>query len=380
MLALEKKNDKKYGFSMDLLLKSFPLIMLKEGNLMEGRVLKQKGLCLFIDLQPFGTGIIYGREFMNARELIKPLKPGDAITAKIISIQNPMGYIELSLKEAGKELIWHNAEESKKNQEILTLPILDANKGGLILEWIGVQGFLPASQLKVAHYPRVEGGDKERIQEELKKLIGQKINVVIIDIDPDENKLIFSEKETEAGEIKELISKYKVGDVIEGEITGVVDFGVFMKIEEGLEGLAHISELDWGLVENPANLFSVGDKVHAQIISIKDGKISLSIKSLKFNPWENAKNKYHKSDTIKGVVIRFNKYGALVSIEEGVAGLVHISEFASEEDMKNKIELGKSYDFKISLFEPDSQRLILNYINGGLPAQAGQQEAPPAQE
>jgi len=268
MLTLEKKNEKKYAFSMDMLLKTAPTDVPKKGDLTEGKVIKQKGAYLFVDLCPFGTGVIYGREFNNARDLIRSLKPGDPITAKITELENEMGYIELSLKEAGQEIIWHNAEDAQKKQEILTLPVLDANKGGLILEWMGIQGFLPASQLGISHYPRVEGGDKEKILDELKKLIGQKLNVVIIDINPKENKLIFSEKETEAGELKEIISKYKIGDVIEGEVTGVVDFGIFIKVEDGLEGLAHISELDWALVDNPANIFKAGDKVHAQIIKV----------------------------------------------------------------------------------------------------------------
>lgn len=371
MQVLEEKNgsirfigetSKKTNFSMELLLRMAPMNSPKAGDLIEGRVLQHEGSCLFIDIQPFGTGVIYGREYLIARESIKSLRMGDIVTAKVVDAENENGYIELSLKEAGQEMVWHTAEEIKNSQETLPLQVLDANKGGLILEWKGLQGFLPASQLRVAHYPRVEGGDKERILDELKKLVGTKINVTIIDIDSKENKLIFSEKETEANDLKELISKYKIGDVIEGTITGIVDFGVFIKVEEGLEGLAHISELDWSLVENPANLFKVGEKIHAQIISIKDGKVSLSIKALKFNPWENSQNKYNKGDVVKGVVIKFNKHGALISIEEGVAGLAHISEFGSEEEMRNKIELGKSYNFKISLFEPENQRLILNYV------------------
>lgn len=348
---------------MDFLSKVFPLNLPKEGDLIEGKIIRKEGTTVFINLNPFGTGVIYGREFMNAREIIKSLKPGDIITAKIIEFENEDGYTELSLKEAGQEIIWREAMDAKNSQEVFNLPVIDANTGGLIFEWKGLQGFLPASQLRTTHYPRVEGGDKEKILDELKKLVGEKIAVTIINVDQKENKLIFSEKETQAGELKSLISKHKIGDVIEGEITGVVEFGVFLKIEEGLEGLAHISELDWGLVEDPSNLFKVGDKVNAQIISIRDDKVSLSIKALKYNPWEGAKNKYKKDDELSGVVIKFNRYGALVSIEEGVAGLVHISEFETEEEMKKTLELGKSYPFKIVLFEPDEQRLILSYVS-----------------
>lgn len=346
---------------MDFLSKIIPFNPPGEGDLVEGKVIEQRGNALFIDLQPFGTGTIYGREFNNARELIRPLKNGDLVTSKVIEIENGDGYIELSLREAGREIRWREAEEEKKNQTMFSLPVVDANKGGLIFDWRGLQGFLPASQLKTSHYPRVEGGDKDRILDELKKLIKQKISVTIIDVDQKEDKLIFSEKETGVDELKSIISKYKIGDVVEGEVTGIVDFGVFIKIEEGLEGLSHISELDWGLVEDPSDFFKVGEKVHTQIIGIKDDKISLSIKALKHNPWENVKDKYHKDDVVEGVVIRFNKYGTLISIEEGVAGLVHISEFESEDDMKSKLELGKTYKFKINMFEPKEQRLILSF-------------------
>ncbi|MBI4692331.1 MAG: S1 RNA-binding domain-containing protein [Candidatus Terrybacteria bacterium] len=347
---------------MEALLKDNPVNIPRLDDLIEGTVIGQEGSMLFIDLSPFRTGIIYGREFNNAKDIIKSLKPGDKIIAKTFELENEQGYISLSLKEAKKEIIWREAEELQKNKTPLTLPITDANKGGLIMEWKGIQGFLPASQLKSEHYPKIQDGDKGKIEEELKKLIGKKIKAVIISTNQKEKKLIFSEKGTEVEKIKELISQYKIGDIIEGEITGIVDFGVFVKIAEDLEGLVHISELDWSLVESPADLFKTGQRVAAQIINIADGKISLSIKNLKPNPWEEAKDKYKAGDEVKGVVIKFNKHGVLASIEEGVAGLVHISEFKSEADMKQKLELGKSYPFKITVFEPKEQRLILNYL------------------
>jgi ribosomal protein S1 len=161
---------------------------------------------------------------------------------------------------------------------------------------------------------------------------------------------------------EKIVGKYTVGMEVEGEITGVVDFGVFMKIEEGLEGLVHISEIDWGLVENTRNFFKVGDKARAKIIEIKDGKISLSIKALKENPWIEAAKKYKKDDIVKAVIIKYNKHGALASIEEGVAGLVHISEFGTEEKLRKTLELGKSYDFKIVVFDPKEQKMALSFV------------------
>ncbi|MBU2218948.1 S1 RNA-binding domain-containing protein [Patescibacteria group bacterium] len=347
---------------MDFIMKNAGFAIPKANDLVEGIVLEKKGRNVFVEISSFGTGIIYGREFNNARDIIKVLKPGDKIIVKIVELENEMGYISLSLKEAKQEIVWRDAEEIKNNKTVIKLKVVDANKGGLILDWKGLQGFLPTSQLKVGHYPRIEDGDRDKILEELKKLVGQEIEITMISLNPKEGKLIFSEKSTETEEIKERISKYKVGDIIDGKVTGVVEFGIFIEIENGLEGLIHISELDWGLVENPADLFEVGQKVKAQIISIKDDKISLSIKALKINPWEEAEKKYHKGDIINGVVIRFNKHGALISVEEGIFGLVHISEFESENDMKQKIELGKSYPFQITFFEPKEQKLILSYL------------------
>ena len=376
MTSEEKTNiitGGKSSFPMDFFLSAFNINPPIVGNLLEGKIIEQKGSSVYIDLGPCGTGIIYGREFISAREPLRQLKPNDLVVAKVIDTNNEAGYIELSLKDAGQEIIWREAKELERKKETLTLPVSDANKGGLILEWKGIQGFLPTSQLRLKHYPRVEGGDKEKILDELKKLVGENIIVTIIDSDSQEKKLIFSEKGTEAEEIKEIISKYKVGDIIECDITGIVDFGIFVKIEEGLEGLIHISELDWALVENPADLYKVGEKVTAQIIEIKNNKISLSSKALKTNPWQAAGEKYKKGEIVKGVVIKFNKHGALVSIEEGVAGLCHISEFETEKKIKEILELGKSYPFQIVLFEPQDHRLILAFIDEKNPAAALQE-------
>ncbi len=367
MTKAQETNTKAAPFTgkqslMELLVKSAPFPVPKVDDLIEGYIIKQDGSALYVDIGNYGTGIIYGREFINARDIIKVLKPGDKITAKVVELENEMGYVSLSLKEAKQEIVWREAEEAMNNKTVFELEVLGANKGGLILDWKGISGFLPASQLKTAHYPRIDDGDKDKILDELKKLTGQKIPVVIISLNQKENKMIFSEKSAGAEEFKEIISKYKVGDIIEGEVTGAVEFGVFIKIEDGLEGLAHISELDWSLVENPGDLFKIGDKVKAQIINIKDGKISLSVKALKPSPWEAAADKYHKGEIVKGVVIRFNRHGALVSIEEGISGLAHISEFASEDEMKQKLELGKTYPFQITLFEPKEQRLTLSYM------------------
>ncbi|MDB5195195.1 MAG: binding protein small subunit ribosomal protein [Parcubacteria group bacterium] len=334
----------------------------RPGDLVEGTIIELVRGRLYVDLPPFGTGIIYGREYLNAADVLRKANPGDLITAKVVDPAGIEGYIELSLKEARQAAIWGEAEQAIAGQAVYNLTVEEANKGGLILSWQGIQGFLPASQLAKEHYPRVPEGDKDKIFGELQKLVGVSLPVRIITADAKEGKLIFSERAgDEEAEKANLIDKYQVGDVIDGEVTGAVDFGVFVKLEQGLEGLVHISELDWGLVEDPRALFAVGDTVKVKVIEIKDGKISLSIKALKENPWKTASDRYKKGMDVNGVIIKYNKHGALASIEEGVAGLVHISEFDSPVTLRETLELGKSYPFTITLFEPKDQRMTLAF-------------------
>ena len=333
----------------------------REKALVKGTVISKSKTGVYIDIPPFGTGIIFGREYLNARDIIKEVSVGDSITAKVVEPEGEHGYIELSLKEAKQAIVWAEAKKAIESGDTFELVVKNANKGGLMVEWQGMDGFIPASQLKAEHYPKVVDGNKDRIMDELRKLVGQKVLAYLISAEPKEGKLIFSEKSLGAKTRKEIIEKYALGDIVTGEVTGVVDFGVFVKMEEGFEGLIHISEMDWSLVENPRDFYKIGDKVKAKIIEIKDDKVSLSIKSLKRNPWLDAESKYQRGDVVKGVVIKHNKHGALVSIEEGVAGLVHISEFGSEETLRKTLELGKTYTFTINLFEAKGQKMTLSF-------------------
>ncbi|OGG43486.1 hypothetical protein A2841_02515 [Candidatus Kaiserbacteria bacterium RIFCSPHIGHO2_01_FULL_48_10] len=331
------------------------------GDTVEGPVISIGSGKIYINLPPFGTGIIYGREYLAARDVLRKVALGDTISAKVIGGAHKEGYIELSLKEARQAMIWSDAEKAIATGTIFELPVKDANKGGLIIAWQGIQGFLPASQLKPEHYPRVANGEKQLILDELKKLIGGNLSVSIITADPREGKLIFSERGSSKDSRESLVDQYAIGDVVEGITTGVVDFGIFVKVEEGLEGLVHISEIDWGLVEDPRLFAKVGDAIKVKVIDIKDGKISLSIKQLSEDPWVAAGAKYKKDDTVNAAVIKYNKYGALASIEEGVAGLVHVSEFESEPALREALQLGKTYPFTITLFEPKEHRMTLSY-------------------
>lgn len=352
---------------------------IKEEDIVDGTVVAITPTAVYVDLGPIGTGIIYGSEYINTRDLIKKINIGDAITSKIILRENKDGYVDLSLREAKHALIWSEAEALLKEKKIISIVVKEANKGGLIMEWNGINGFLPSSQLKGDNYPKVTDGSKDQILSELKKLIGKRIPVSIIAAIPKEGKLIFSESTENTGSeeskrtkkdddkkdakaITKIVSKYNIGDQLEGVVTGVVDFGIFVKIDNEIEGLIHKSEIDWGLVENTKDYAKVGDTIKVEVIEIKDDKISLSMKKLKDNPWMAAAKKYKKGDSVDGVIIRFNKHGALVSIEEGVAGLLHISDFESEEKMKQELSLGKIYKFEISLFDGGEEKMTLKLM------------------
>ena len=330
-------------------------------EIVEGFVIAIEPKCVYIDIPLYGTGVIMGREFINTREVIKNLNIGDSVKAKVIDVENEDGYMELSLKEARQAIIWKEAEEAVRSKTVFNLPIKSANKGGLIIEWQGIEGFLPASQLSEENYPHVTDGNKDDILKELKKLSGKSVSVMLISSNAKEGKLIFSEKGSLPVEKSDMLIKYSVGDEVECAVSGTVDFGIFLKIEDGLEGLVHISEIDWALVEDPRKAYKVGERVRAKIIDIKEGKISLSIKALKNNPWKAAAEKFKKDSQVTGVVIKLNKHGALVSIEEGVSGLVHNSDFSNETELRNTLELGKSYPFKITVFEPEGQRMALSF-------------------
>ena len=344
----------------------------KNGDVVEGKVIAIKPNIIYLDLGNFKTGTIMGGEIKKHPLEFKKIKLNDLITVKIVSIENEDGYVEVSLLKAGEEKVWKTFREKFENKEIIEANVLKANKGGLMVEINGVEAFMPVSQLSSTHYPRVEGGDKQKILSELNKLVGQKLNLKIIDLDSREKKLIVSEKATEEKKLKKALEKYKVGDMVEGVITGIVDFGAFIKFpvrrspdEDGddLEGLIHISEMDWQIIDNPADIFKVGDKVKAKIIEIEDDRVSLSTRALKENPWEKVEKKYQTGQIVKGTVTKFNPFGAFIKLDKHIQGLTHISEFGTEKKMEETLKIGKEYEFKILSIKPSEYRMALKPVS-----------------
>lgn len=334
---------------------------LKEGDLLEVKLLAKVAKAVFFDLGKYGTGIVYGSELMNSREIIKSLNPGDSVSAKVLELENEEGYVELSLINAQAQRNWQELKDIKESDEAITVKIKGANTGGLISEINGIKAFLPVSQLSSQHYPRIEKGDQNKILAELKKFVGEELKVKIIDVNPRTNKLIISEKEAVEENIKELISKYKVNDIIDGIISGIADFGAFVRFIDNpsVEGLIHISELDWRLIENPKEIVKVDEAIKAKIIEIKDDKIFLSLKALKTNPWETVSEKFKEGQEVEGSIYKTNPFGAYVDLGENLFGSIHVSEFGSLDELKKHLEIGGKYQFVIDSLKPEDKRIVL---------------------
>jgi small subunit ribosomal protein S1 len=230
-----------------------------------------------------------------------------------------------------------------------------------MVEINGVLGFLPVSQLNLEHYPRVEDGDKQKILSALQSYVGTTFAVQIITADPDEEKLIVSEKAVFEKETEDRLSQLKMGDVVTGMVTGVVDFGIFVKFGE-LEGLAHISELAWQRVENPKDLFRVGQEVQAKIIAIDKGRVSLSIKQLQPDPWLEAVKQYQIGQVVDGKVAKIMPFGVFVELSKDIQGLAHLAELSHDvvKDPESLLKVGEERKFKIISIEPAEHRLGLS--------------------
>jgi len=331
----------------------------KEGTIVEGGIVGKGRAAAYVDLGIFGTGIIFGREFYKSKDELKNLENGETVAVKIKEIDGEDGYVEVSHHEARKDMAWDVLEEKKENSETVTVKIEGANKGGLLAKMFGIPSFLPSSQLSSENYPHVEGGDRDKILEELQKLVGEKLDVRILDLDKSDEKIILSEKIREMEKKEEALENFSEGDVVEGKITGIVDFGAFIKFGEGIEGLIHISELDWSLVSHPSDILEEGQKIEAKIIKIEDGKVFLSLKALKEDPWKTIQEKHSKGDIIEGKVTKFVSFGAFVELDSGIQGLCHISEFGTKERMEAALEIGKEFEFEILSMDAEEHRLSL---------------------
>lgn len=332
-------------------------------DIVEGVVISTAKNEVCVDVNGLTVGVVRGPELFDESGEFSNLNIGDKVTTTVLELENENGQLELSFRQAGHKKAWEKLLQLRDSHEVVDANIVDANKGGLIIRVGRVSGFLPVSQLSVEHYPRVEGGNKAKILERLQGYVTQNFKVKVIDVDEQEEKLIVSEKMAKAEQQQEKISQYKVGDKISGKITGVVDFGAFVEFGENLEGLVHISEIAWQRIDDPKDYVKVGDEVNAEIISIDNGKISLSIRNLIKDPWTQVAERYKIGDTVKGLVLKLNPFGAFVELDRDIHGLAHISELSYRKlsSPSEILNVGDVYDFRVISIEPGKHRLGLSY-------------------
>lgn len=315
-----------------------------------------------VDIGGYAIGIARGFELIDESGEYSHLKAGDEVTATVLDLENEQGALELSFRSAGHKKAWDKLVELMESGDIVQARIVDANKGGLMVSLGKTQGFLPVSQLCPEHYPRIQGGDKSKILERLKQYVGEDFDVKVIDVNDAEDRLIVSEKAAWEVRQKDVISRYKVGDIVEGKATVITDFGVFVEFGEGLEGLVHISELAWQRIEDPKDVVRTGDMVKAQVIKIDGSKIFLSMKRLVDDPWMRVRDTWNIGQRVTGKVLKVNPFGLFVELSPDIHGLAHISELANKpvSDPHEIAKVGDEMEFQIVSIEPEEHRLGLS--------------------
>jgi small subunit ribosomal protein S1 len=349
--------SKRAVVSMDDLLESTDVKQIKPGDMVEGKVLSVKKHEIWVDLGPNGMGVILHREMHGGQ----PIEVDQEIVTSVVDPEMDDGFALLSMKRAEKDRGWDELQRVFDAQEIIDIVPYDANRGGLLVELEGIRGFLPVSQLAAGHYPRVLGADKDEILQKLNQLCNQTLRVRIIDLSRKDNKLIFSEKEAIRDSMQEHFSKLKVGDVVDGVVTGVIDFGAFVNVD-GIEGLIHISEISWERVEDPRNYIKVGQEVKAKIIAIDKDRLSLSLKQMSEDPWLKEVKAFKKGEIVDGKVTRITPFGAFVQLSPSVEALVHVSEMSDDDsvDPEKIFQLNEKKKFKVLDIDVEGRKIALS--------------------
>ncbi len=350
--------------SMDELLLSSPDIFIPEpGTVVDGIVITVQKNKILVDLGGVSTGIISGKEAVDSSDTIDSLVTGDVVSAFVLEPENDEGLIVLSLRKASQQKTWKRFLDYYSNKEVIKVKITEANKGGLLVEVDSIKGFIPVSQLAPLHYPRVNGADSAKILARLQKLIGQMIDVRIINIDEENRKLILSEKEAQNEVRLKALKTIEIGRIVDGKISGVVNFGIFVTFE-GLEGLVHISEIAWGHVDDPSNFGKLGDPVKVKVIGIEGEKISLSMKQLTVDPWLEIASNFKEGQKVSGKINRITEYGAFVTLADDINGLIHVSEI-NDPEIKDKgitFKVGDDVSATIINIDVDNHRIGLSIL------------------
>ncbi len=351
---------------MEQLMEDSPVLTLPEpGAMVTGAVVSIEKNCIIVDMGGVLTGMISGREIKDSMDTLAELKIGDEVAACVLDPENDEGLVVLSLRRASQDKTWDKFVKAYETNQTLKVRPKEANKGGLLLEVDGIKGFIPVSQLAPLHYPRVNGADSAKILSRLQELIGIEFNVKIINLDKENGKLILSERAAFERERSDALSTLKVGNTMTGTVSGIVKFGIFVAFE-GLEGLVHISEIAWGHVSDAHDFARLGNKVNVKIIGIDGDKISLSMKQLTKDPWEEIEKKYKVGSLIKTKITRLAQFGAFVQLEDDITGLIHNSEISGNpEDPAKVLEVGQAVEARVIEINKEEKRIGLSLLAEG---------------
>ena len=358
----------------------FTVPVIKEGQKVKGTVLKEieNGVLVNCENGAF-TWVILSKEAKELKRSQFNLDPSTELELEIInpSVRHEDGYYIVSVTRLLQYDVWKSVIAKFEKDEIITVVPTEANLWGLLIDMHGIKGFIPLSQLAPIHYPRVEDGDQDAIFDKLLGLIGQEIKVRVINIDEEDRRIILSEREALKEEREKVLSELEVGKVFDWVVSGVSSYGLFVTIGGTVEGLVHISEITYGHVNDIDKLGKIGDKMKVKVIGLENGKISLSSKQLKGDPWAELPKKYQVGDIIEGEIVRYVPYWVFVRVYEDINGLVHLSEL-SQKTVNNPneiVKLGQKVKAKLILIDPKNRKIWLS-MKDLEPKAEGEEKAP----
>jgi small subunit ribosomal protein S1 len=363
----EQQNENKEYKNMASLLKEegLGLELPEAGEIKTGTIASISPGQIMVGIGAKSEGIISGQEF----ELIPPdifasMEVGQEIKVYVITAEDHNGNLILSYIRAVESEAWEEAATLLNNEDIFTGKVIGYNRGGLIVAFHELQGFLPASLLAYSRRAEISGDSAEQ---RFNELMGQEMTLRIIEVDQERRRLIFSEKaavhETRDTVRDKVIEKLNVGDIRKGKVTSLADFGAFVNIN-GADGLVHVSEIAWDKVRHPGDVLKVGQEVEVKIISIDEEKrhIGLSIRLLKEDPWQDQIGDLRVGQLVEAKITRLTKFGAFAMLENGIEGLIHISEISDEHiaHPKEILHEGDEVTLRVIKVEPESHRVGLS--------------------
>ncbi len=336
----------------------------KHGDVVEGNVVRIDKDEILVDIGAKSEGVVSNRELFGRHGEGQPaLNVGDTVLVYVLQPESPEGHVVLSLRRAGLERKWRAMQEQFEAGVIIEAPVIDHNKGGLIVD-CGIRGFVPISQ--IVDFPRRPQNDQPRdaaqeIAEKLQPFVGRKLRLKILEVNRKANRLILSEKvalyEERREKRDELFSSLQVGQTVKGTVRSIAPFGVFIDLG-GIDGLVHKSELSWNKVNNPEAGYKVGEEVEAEVIDINHerGRISLSIRRLQPDPWHSTVADFKVGDVIDGTVTKLVNFGAFVRVRDGLEGLIHISELSHQRVAHPADVVHEGQQLKLKIISLDSER------------------------